>query len=175
MKYRISSLVEHRRLIFNRKKQQLSAIFKRKMLSEIGEIMQRSVSRHSKCCSCPTLTRNFLLLWLLSVSACVACSFNKCCPFGEVFSGMSKVDCVASPRAPQIVASDPANKNVTYGQFPICQKPEYITTLSLDEINSADILQVRDSGCSFYFMFVVDTCYKSCYIKNRCRSCYHFS
>ncbi|XP_050481831.1 uncharacterized protein LOC126869398 isoform X2 [Bombus huntii] len=111
------------------------------MLGEIGEIMQRSVSRYSKCCSCPTLTRNFLLLWLLSLSAGVACSFNKCCPFGEVFSGMSKVDCVASPRAPQIVASDPTNKNVTYGQLPICQKPEYITTLSLDEINSADILQ----------------------------------
>ncbi|XP_068974027.1 uncharacterized protein [Bombus flavifrons] len=111
------------------------------MLGEIGEITQRSVSRYSKCCSCPTLTRNFLLLWLLSLSAGVACSFNKCCPFGEVFSGMSKVDCVASPRAPQIVASDPTNKNVTYGQLPICQKPEYITTLSLDEINSADILQ----------------------------------
>lgn len=60
------------------------------------------------------------------------------------------MDCVASPRAPQIVASDPTNKNVTYGQLPICQKPEYITTLSLDEINSADILQVRDSGCLFY-------------------------
>lgn len=174
MKYRISNLVGHQRLIFNRKKQQLSGIFNGTMLSEIGEIMQRSVSRYSKCCSCPTLTRNFLLLWLLSLSAGVACSFNKCCPFGEVFSGMSKVDCVASPRAPQIVASDPTNKNVTYGQLPICQKPEYITTLSLDEINSADILQVRDSGCLFYFMFV-NTCCKSCYIKNRCRSCYHFS
>ncbi|XP_020720039.1 G-protein coupled receptor Mth2 isoform X3 [Bombus terrestris] len=112
------------------------------MSGEIGGIMQRSVSTYSKYCSCSTLTRNFLLLWLLSLSAGVASSFNKCCPFGEVFSGMSKVDCVASPRAPQIVASDPTNKNVTYGQLPICQKPEYITTLSLDEINSADILQV---------------------------------
>ncbi|XP_060822886.1 G-protein coupled receptor Mth2 isoform X2 [Bombus pascuorum] len=116
------------------------------MLSEIGEIMQRSVSRYSKWCSCSTLTRNFLLLWLLSLSSGVACSFNKCCPFGEVFSGMSKVDCVASPRAPQIVASDPTNKNVTYGQLPICQKPEYITTLSLNEINSADILQVTPAA-----------------------------
>ncbi|KOX70436.1 G-protein coupled receptor Mth2 [Melipona quadrifasciata] len=83
-----------------------------------------------------------VLSLLLSLSVGVTSSFKKCCPFGEVFSGISSVNCIqAPPRATQVFLSNLNNRSITYGKLPVCEKVEHITTLSLDELTSTEIVQ----------------------------------
>ncbi|KAK1120193.1 hypothetical protein K0M31_012564 [Melipona bicolor] len=86
-----------------------------------------------------------VLSLLLSLSVGVTSSFKKCCPFGEVFSGISSVNCTqAPPRATQVFLSNLDNRSITYGKLPVCEKVEDITTLSLDELTSTEIVQLQD-------------------------------
>ncbi|CAL7946003.1 unnamed protein product [Xylocopa violacea] len=88
------------------------------------------------------ITKCIVVLSALSLSAGVSGTFNKCCPIGEVFSGVSKVNCVPTPRgAAEIYIVDFSNKSVTYGEIPACEKPEDITTMPLFDISPNDFLQ----------------------------------
>lgn len=122
-------------------------IFSETMSSEIAN---RSISKYSWRSSF-TMARNLIVLsLLLSLSVGVTSSFKKCCPFGEVFSGISKVNCIqAPPHATQVFLSNLDNGSITYGELPVCEEVEHITTLSLDELNPTKIVQVHDNLTDF--------------------------
>lgn len=104
------------------------------------EIQVRSPSlfRNSRSCGLFTMTaptRNFtIVLSLLAISSLIidaSYAFNKCCPPGEVFTGTLKVNCApAPPNVELFFVNDNGNG------YPICEKPEYIATTPLDQLNS---------------------------------------
>lgn len=85
-------------------------------------------------------TRNFMIVLSLLIDASYA--FNKCCPLGEVFTGTSKVNCASTPLNCSIELFFVNGSN---SEFPICEKPEYITTTPLDQLNSMSFVQVLDA------------------------------
>lgn len=114
----------------------------------ICETTGRLISKYLKCDLFTTMTTTtgvvLLILWTLSASVSSS-SFRKCCPPGEVFSGVSKVDCVPAPeRATELYIVDFDTGNATYDGFPICEKPQDISTTPLLELKPSDFLQVRD-------------------------------
>lgn len=103
-----------------------------------------SLFRNSRSCGLFTMTaptRNFtIVLSLLAISSLIidaSYAFNKCCPPGEVFTGTLKVDCApAPPNVELFLVNDNGNG------YPICEKPEYIATTPLDQLNSVNFVQV---------------------------------
>lgn len=122
-------------------------IFSETMFSEIAS---RSILKYSWCSSFIMAGNLIVLSLLLSLSVGVTSSFKKCCPFGEVFSGISEVNCTqAPPRATQVFLSNLNNGSITYGELPVCEEIEHITTLSLDELNPTNIVQVHNNLTDF--------------------------
>ncbi|XP_043522250.1 G-protein coupled receptor Mth2-like [Frieseomelitta varia] len=110
-----------------------------------SEIASRSILKYSWCSSFTMAGNLIVLSSLLSLSVGVTSSFKKCCPFGEVFSGISKVNCIqAPPRATQVFLSNLGNGSITYDELFVCKDVEHITTLSLNELNSTEIVQLQD-------------------------------
>lgn len=90
-------------------------------------------------------TRNFtIVLSLLAISSLIidaSYAFNKCCPPGEVFTGTLKVNCApAPPNVELFFVNDNGNG------YPICEKPEYIATTPLDQLNSMNFF-VQNTSC----------------------------
>ncbi|XP_043794159.1 G-protein coupled receptor Mth2-like isoform X2 [Apis laboriosa] len=81
-------------------------------------------------------TRNFMIVLSLLIDASYA--FNKCCSPGEVFTGTSKVNCAPTPLncSIELFLANGSNSG-----FPICEKPEYIATTPLDQLNSMSFVQ----------------------------------
>lgn len=88
------------------------------------------------------ISESLIVLSLLCLSVSGLASFKKCCPPGEVFSGMSQVNCVpVPPRSRELYIVNSGKENVTYGEFPMCENLQDITTVPLYEVNPDDFLQ----------------------------------
>ena len=142
-----------------------------------SEIASRSILKYSWCSSFTMAGNLIVLSSLLSLSVGVTSSFKKCCPFGEVFSGITKVNCIqAPPRATQVFLSNLDNGSIIYGELPVCEEVEHITTLFLDELNLTEIVQVHDSLIDFklvsILLLISTECMKVCILfrKNQYRN-----
>ncbi|CAK9800464.1 G-protein coupled receptor Mth2 [Anthophora plagiata] len=80
----------------------------------------------------------FLLLLLVDTSY----SLKKCCPPGEVFSGVTMVDCVPAPlHATELHIADVRHSDENVVHIPKCKDPQDISTMYFSEFEDTSFIE----------------------------------
>ncbi|XP_036141820.1 G-protein coupled receptor Mth2-like isoform X1 [Monomorium pharaonis] len=90
-----------------------------------------------------SLMRFVLLGLILSLTrASSELHLTKCCPPGEIFSGISTVECISVPRNARELYVHHWNTTMGFQGIPQCDEPEDLTTTLLDDLDSTNFLEV---------------------------------